>query len=1023
MAWGDEAARFLARVLPWPASDTDAGYGNIHHTVPNKKHPQARPYFNGMAFKSVADATNHLRYINTKPETRDVYFCTSLQAQTTRSSNGKFEVAYRERSNTLGSKIIFYDLDVKAGAYPDVVTALKALGEFCKRTGMPFPSAIVGSGSGAHCYWISNRVLPPDEWQRLANALRDLGQQDGLLFDAQCTIDIVRVLRVPDTRNYKTDPFKVVKLLHLAPTDYDFGKVIIPILDKVVPRSAPVGTGQNNTALLPFDPKIFVKRAVPLIFMPGVGEASAGIGPEEVALDEKAIVQGCAFLGDALRNGGVGYDNSLWNLTLLAASFFKDGRTVAHAMSNKHHQYTFGETDSKYDLKFNEHERVGWPGCASIEANGSKVCAACPHRGKIKSPLHLGLVKKPSTIKVTEAGKEILPGYNAIVLPDDYAYNEEGVICLVVMEKDKDQDGNVVMRTKLVPLFLHQKIVAVDTLENPEAMQFEVDGSMKKMRHVYIERSIYTSSTARTLERLGEQGVAPNPNMEDKVRRFLMSLHRTAELAQASIQSKPFGWMMNDDGERDRFVYGGTTFHKNGAETPGGYIDSEMRQQFGPIGKLEFFYQMAQFVLDQKHIEFQILLASTFAGPLMQLTGQNISTLVFVGDSGVGKSTVLKIALSAWGHPDLARLQKSATENAVGHHLGVLANLPVYWDETGDPASQKSQLNIVMMDGQERKRLIARGGLPLAMRHSGSWSTLLVTCANRSLLAYIENADLDDLNATRYRIFEIRSNLKKEDLPVENQSLVDNMQDELRSNYGKMGLVYSKWLAMNTDKLKPMLIARRQAFDKMVGAEQPERFWSILCSIILIGAEIARDNGWVNFDVPAMEAYLVEQFMAQRNRMHAAGQGGADDAIELLSGFMKDHWQQVLVTDGLPPHGGNKRTGSAMPFNILKQPSDNNARGLAMQWVNRKILPILRISRLKLKEWLEQRGRLPTVIYENVPHRITDKIRLGGGTKHAAMPERVLEIDIIAGTWTADVLRDLIGGSVADDPQPEGKAA
>jgi hypothetical protein len=41
MVWGDDAVRFLSRVMAWPASDSDAGVVNLHWTKPNTKNPKA----------------------------------------------------------------------------------------------------------------------------------------------------------------------------------------------------------------------------------------------------------------------------------------------------------------------------------------------------------------------------------------------------------------------------------------------------------------------------------------------------------------------------------------------------------------------------------------------------------------------------------------------------------------------------------------------------------------------------------------------------------------------------------------------------------------------------------------------------------------------------------------------------------------------------------------------------------------------------------------------------------------------
>src|SRR5215217_4930049 len=104
MPWGDDALRFLSRVLSWPASDQDAGYGTIHFMVPNKNPKGAhspKTFMNGMPFKNVRDAWNYVAKIYIRDNTRDIYFCTGLQRDTKASRDGSYQIAHRSAENTL----------------------------------------------------------------------------------------------------------------------------------------------------------------------------------------------------------------------------------------------------------------------------------------------------------------------------------------------------------------------------------------------------------------------------------------------------------------------------------------------------------------------------------------------------------------------------------------------------------------------------------------------------------------------------------------------------------------------------------------------------------------------------------------------------------------------------------------------------------------------------------------------------------------------------------------------------------
>jgi hypothetical protein len=125
----------------------------------------------------VQEATRTIEWALGLQDTRDVYLCLSGQrnAQVRTSQKGReYMLPVRSQDNATGLKSLFLDIDIKAGSgYPDVPSAVAALGEFLKATGIPRPTMIVGSGGGMHVYWVLDRAVIPAEWQPLADALAD----------------------------------------------------------------------------------------------------------------------------------------------------------------------------------------------------------------------------------------------------------------------------------------------------------------------------------------------------------------------------------------------------------------------------------------------------------------------------------------------------------------------------------------------------------------------------------------------------------------------------------------------------------------------------------------------------------------------------------------------------------------------------------------------------------------------------------------------------------------------------------
>ena len=111
-----------------------------------------------------------------------------------------------------------------------------------------------------------------------------------------------------------------------------------------------------------------------------------------IVLDPKGIIKECSHFNEAWRTGGKTHNQGLWMQTVLASTWFPNGRKFAHKFSAGYPTYTADETDKMYDRKENDRKSMGlgWPSCKTFENYGCKLCATCKHFGKIKSPLNSG---------------------------------------------------------------------------------------------------------------------------------------------------------------------------------------------------------------------------------------------------------------------------------------------------------------------------------------------------------------------------------------------------------------------------------------------------------------------------------------------------------------------------------------------------------------------------------------------------------------------------------------------------------
>jgi hypothetical protein len=390
----DQARQFLARALPWPQDGGPPAYVNIHWTftprdgnVRKDKSGKAILPWSGQAVRSLDEAIKAIEYATKAGgNTKDIYVCLSTQSaaeERTWPNGGKYYKPIRNQQNVVRLKSLFLDIDAKGtdnNSYADLVEAVKALTKFIADSGMPKPSIIVRSGGGLHVYWLL-RPLAREEWRLLANALAEATKKHGLKCDTQCTIDSARVLRVPNTLNYKTAPPLPVTLAgKITDIDYDPDRLwhALETYKVALPAS-------HLRELVP-DPLLFPPR----VALTGESELSAGIEKRDytpVHLDD--LTEGCGFIREAIATGGAKFSNPMWNLTTLVATFTDNARSDAHRMGNKHPEYDKGSTDEFFDRKLREKAQkgLGLPSCAIISGTGCTACTTCPHLGNGRSPL------------------------------------------------------------------------------------------------------------------------------------------------------------------------------------------------------------------------------------------------------------------------------------------------------------------------------------------------------------------------------------------------------------------------------------------------------------------------------------------------------------------------------------------------------------------------------------------------------------------------------------------------------------
>ena len=804
----DHARRFISLAVPSPTAGE--AYLNIHWSSIG---PEGQKYWDGRATESVDDAIRTISWVNSMGPNHDLYVCMSTQArfEDKTSKKGKqYRKAIRFQEDVKGIQSLFIDVDVKAGAYATQGEALAALQAFMAAVGLPMPSAVVASGSGGfHVHWVVDEVLSRDEWQLLANSLCAATIKHGLKTDTQCTIDSARILRIPDTFNYKSGEAKPVTLLSIG--------------EKVT-------TQVMRGALAGYD--IGTARPASPFEQPGATTAEAGSNSDLTAGIEKVkieypvaeIAKNCGFVRRSLGTGGKDNPNPLWFLTASIANFTSEGREALHMMSSQHPGYSAVDTDRLFDrIQATQAKKdLGWPKCQKIAGYGAPECQTCPLLKHVKSPLSF----------VIKVGAQISPD---LTMPDKYTRDSNGII----MARGIADDG-----TPIVIPIIHYPVFSGWMSDDPWTLHIisRLSGTRKVTVDVPLDVIVGGKDTFAKF--LGSKGFSCTDSQFKLLKDFFVSWVQKLQNAKDSvISAAPFGWAM-DNGAAEGFAYGGRVW-MDGSDRPAANPSPVLSYQYTPKGDIAIWREAVKVIYSQRRPALDAILAVAFAGPLVKFTGHaGLILNAYSPESGIGKTTAMKVSQAVWGHPVMAMQSLNDTANSVMGKMGQTRSLPVYWDELKSDQQIRQFCSIIftMTGGREKTRM----NQDAQLRMSGEWHTLLVSASNDSLVDGMAR-EAGSTTAGLHRMFEyIVPPGKSSALEV---GMVQRLIGKLEDNYGHAGLLYSKFLGTHSVRVDREVAEMNDKLLSEVTARNEERVWVATMAVVLKGAEYSNELGLTDIDM------------------------------------------------------------------------------------------------------------------------------------------------------------------------------
>ena len=760
----------------------------------------------------------------------------------------------RTTKNAKWFKSFWLDLDCGEGKeYENQAIALNGLKQFCEATGLPRPT-IVNSGRGIHAYWPLEEVISYNDWKPTAEALKKLCAIKKLYADVSVTADAARILRVPETLNFKnpTEPYKVAVML----------------------MSKAVKFGEFKEKL-----GVDLLTAMPATKRP-LDEATRALMGNRISKFANIMLKGdkgCAQL-NYIYTHQADVSEPLWFSGLSIAKFCDDRDTAIHRISDQHPDYSPTATEDKLDHIKGPHS------CAEFESKNPNGCEGCPHRGRITSPIVLGSEIAAATAEdnIVSVKNDTLGTKVTVEIPEyPFPYfrgKNGGVYKRGISNPDNEEESEDV-------LVYENDLYVVKRLEDPEL------GEMVWMKLHLPKDGIREFSVPLTSvlakdklrEVIAAKGVAALSKQMDGIMAYITRWVKELQNIDNAEKSRlQFGWT----GENtfvigDREIKTGEVIY-----SPPSSATINLVPAYGKKGTLENWKRVANWYARPGMEARAFNLFAGFGTPLLRFTNLKGVQIHLTDDgSGTGKTTIEMMINSIFGHPDQTMLLEQDTFKSKMHRMGTIQNLPACIDEiTNMPNEEVSNLAYIGTQGRGRNRMMSQSNSERI--NNTTWALILWTSGNRSVHDVLYSMKTFP-EGELMRVVEI--NIPRDGTMSKEET--DELYSMMFENYGVAGETYLQYVVAHREAIVELIKDTQARFDADAGLTQRERFYSALAAVALVGGLIAKKCGLHDIDTGPVYKWAVNYF-AQASR---SVKPNAANPLDQLGIFLNEHSQNLLV--------------------------------------------------------------------------------------------------------------------------------
>ena len=323
------------------------------------------------------------------------------------------------------------------------------------------------------------------------------------------------------------------------------------------------------------------------------------------------------------------------------------------------------------------------------------------------------------------------------------------------------------------PIMPVERFINIDTDTEKVKLAFFKDG---RWREITVDAGTVLNKTS--IVQLADRGVlVTSESAKDLVRYMSDVISLNAQEIPLYRSIGRLGWIDGDFIPYNESVkYDGDIDFKS--------IYDNVRAQGDFVDWLEHVTEL------RKDINIRLMLAASFASPLIEVVGALPFILHLWGTTGFGKTVSLMVASSIWGNPDMGCLTRTMnmTANAMARTACFLYNIPFCADELQQIKTNWGTYDALVMyltEGIDRGRAKAKGGV----EQTKTWRNSFIFTGEEPITKGVSGGGVKN------RVIEIECDSKI----IKDGNYTANL---VKANYGYAGKLFIAHLRdlIDTDK-------------------------------------------------------------------------------------------------------------------------------------------------------------------------------------------------------------------------------